>query len=299
MAWRDWWGIKQWAAYLEHLELPVKGTTQQALLELEASRADQLSARDLSGLLLEDPLFALRLLREANRRLPPRLARDITTPLGAVLALGTEQFRAQLLEAPQVSPDNQALLAAEATATLAARVAYAWAGLHYDLDPGELALAALLSNAGDLQLWVFAPELPSKAAEELASGRAGRSIQAQQQVCGFAFRDLTLMLCENWGLPLLIRQLIRGDENRRAQLARLAVDAARHLSNGATDPALPHDVREAGRLTGANLAKVVEGLPGLMDEERAALLTVAEAQGEGGPRAPGTAGSTPEAPVPE
>lgn len=276
MAWRDWWGIKQWAAYLEHLELPVKGATQQALLELEASRADQLSARDLSGLLLEDPLFALRLLREANRRLPPRLARDITTPLGAVLALGTEQFRAQLLEAPQVAPDNQALLAAEATATLSARVAHAWAGLHFDLDPGELALAALLSNAGDLQLWVFAPELPLKAAAELASGRAGRSIQAQQQSCGFAFRDLTLMLCENWGLPLLIRQLIRGDENRRAQLARLAVDAARHLGNGAGDPALPHDVNEAARLTGGSLAAVVAALPGLEEGERAALLAAAE-----------------------
>lgn len=277
MAWRDWWGIKQWAAYLEHLDLPVKGATQQALLALEAERGEQLAALDLSALLLDDPLFALRLLREANRRLPRRLARDITTPLGAVLALGADQFRAQLLAAPQVAGDNVGLLAAEARATLAARVAGAWGALHYDMDPGELALAALLANAGDLQLWAFAPELPEAAARELADGRANRSAQAQRQACGFAFRDLTLALIENWGLPQLIHQLIRGDENLRARLARLAVDTARHLDNGPADAALPHDMNEAARLTRATLAQVVMGLPSLDADTRAALLAAAEA----------------------
>lgn len=277
MAWREWWGIKQWAAYLEHLDLPVKGATQQTLLALEGERGEHLAARDLAALLLDDPLFALRLLREANRRLPRRLARDITTPLGAVLALGTDQFRAELLAAPQVPTDNAGLLAAEARATLAARIATNWGALHYDMDPGELALAALLANAGDLQLWAFAPELPQAAARELAEGRAGRSSQAQQQACGFAFRDLTLALIENWGLPQLIRQLIRGDENLRAQLARLAVDAARHLGNGPADAALPHDINQAARLSGATLGRVVEGLPGLDAQARAALLTAAEA----------------------
>lgn len=277
MAWREWWGVKQWAAYLEHLDLPVKGASKQTLLELEESRQDQLSARELACMLLDDPLFALRLLREANRRLPRRLARDITTPLGAVLALGTDQFRAQLLEAPEVDASNAGLLAAEAKASLAARVARYWGGLHHDLDPGELALAALLSNAGDLELWAFAPELPLKAEAELHAGRAARSIQAQQQVCGFAFRDLTLLLIEDLGLPELIRQLIRGDENLRARLARLAVDTARHLANGAGDPALPHDMNEAARLTGAQLPRVVEGVWGLEEEERAALLVASEA----------------------
>jgi HD-like signal output (HDOD) protein len=277
MAWREGWGIKQWAAYLEHRDLPVKGATQQALLDLESGRGDRLSALELSGLLLDDPLFALRLLREANRRLPRKLARDITTPLGAVLALGSDQFRALLLNAPREPMDNTGLLTAESRATLAARIAGAWGALHFDMDPGELALAALLSNAGDLLLWSFSPELPQAAARELHSGRAGRSTLAQQQACGFAFRDLTLLLAENWGLPRLIRQLIRGDESLRAQLARLAVDCARHLGNGPADPALPHDVNEAARLTGATLNRVVEALPGLAEDDRAALLAAAAA----------------------
>lgn len=277
MAWRDWWGIKQGVAYLEHQDLPVRAATQTSLLALETERGEHLSARDLSGLVLGDPLFALRLLREANRRLPSRLARDITTPLGVVLALGTDLFRDQLLSAPVLQEDLPGLVDTEDKACLAARVALAWAGLHFDLDPGELALAALLSSAGDLLLWTFAAELPLRAAAELREGRASRSIQAQQQACGFAFRELTLSLGENWGLPQLIRQLIRGDESLRARLARLAVDTARHLGNGPGDAALPHDVREAARLSGTTLERAVDCLPLLDAASRSAILEAARA----------------------
>lgn len=277
MGWHKWWRATQWAAYLEHMELPVKAATQQALAELEAARGELLAAKDLSQLMLGDPLFALRLLKEANRRLPRRLARDITTPLGAVLALGTRAYTDQLLRAPVVDPGNAGFATCEARAALAARIAAIFGSYHFDLDPGELALAALLSNSGEIELWAFAPELPQAALDELRSGRASRSEQAQQQACGFAFKELTLLLSEHWQLPPLILQLIRGDENLRARLARLAVDTARHLGNGASDPALPHDVCEAARLTGAHLATVVDSLPMLDDAEKVALLLAAEA----------------------
>lgn len=277
MTWHAWWGVNQWAAYLEHMDLPVKGTSKLALRELEANRGDLVSPREYADILLDDPLLALRLLKEANNRIPRRLARDITTPLGVVLALGTEHFRAQVEAAPEVDAGNAGFLARERLATLAARVAGAWGGLHFDLDPGELALAALLSYAGEIELWAFAPELPLKAQALLHDGGAARSSDAQREACGFAFKELTLRLIEDWHLPPLILQLIRGDEGRRAQLARLAVDTARHLHNGADDPALPHDVLSARDLTAASLTKVVQALPRLGAEERERLLLEAEA----------------------
>jgi hypothetical protein len=70
----------------------------------------------------------------------------------------------------------------------------------------------------------------------------------------------------------LIKHLIRGDESLPARLARLAVNTARHLSNSATDPALPDDMREAAKLTGATLSVVISTLPGINDAEKAALL---------------------------
>ncbi len=271
----DWWGAPQWAAWLEYKDLPIKAATKTALVRMEEEGEENRSGHEYAALLLDDPLLALRLLRDANRRLPRRLAHDITTPLGILLALGTEQFKRQVRDAPEVAGGNQGFLDIERRASLAARIAFAWGSLHHDLDQGELALAALLADAGEIELWAFVPELPQKALDELHAGCAVRSDLAQRQACGFTFRDLSLELIERGGLPQLLKQLIRGDEGMRAHIARLAVNAGRHLSYGAGDPALPHDIVAAGRLTHAPLATVVQGLPLLTEEEREALLLAA------------------------
>ena len=276
MAGHAWWGATQWAAYLAHQEQPIKVASKTALRELESTGGDTLSAQAYAGLMLDDPMLALRLIKAANERLPRRMARDITTPLGVVMALGTDALRARIESAPEVSLDNAGFMACEARYALAARIAAAWGALHHDMDAGELAMAALLANAGEVELWAIAPELPQRALDELKSGRAERSEAAQRQACGFAFLDITLQLIDAWNLPPLIRQLIRGDEGPRARLARLAVNTARHLSNGAADPALPDDMREAARLTGATLGQVVAALPGIDEAGKAALLTTSE-----------------------
>ncbi len=277
MAGQDWWGAPQWAAYLEHKELPIKAASKAALARLEEEGEENRSGHEYAALLLDDPLLALRLLRDANRRLPRHMARDITTPLGILLALGTSQFKREVRDAPETTENNQGFIAAELRATLGARIAFAWGSLHYDLDQGELALAALLAETGEIELWAFAPELPQKALDEMRAGRASRSDQAQRQALGFTFRDLSLELIERGGLPPLIKQLIRGDEGLRARLARLAVDTGRHLSYGRKDPALPHDLMTAAKLTHAPLAIVAQGLPTLNEEEREVLVAAATA----------------------
>lgn len=272
MTWHTWWRENQWAAYLEHKDLPIRRASKQALQDMEASRGELLAAKELAELIIDDPLLALRLLKDANERLPRRMARDITTPLGIILALGTERFRAQLESAPDIDESNIGFLKCEDQAVLAGHIALALGSLHFDLDPGELALASLLSGAGEIELWAFAPELPIAALAELASGRAQRSEQAQTQACGFAFKNLTLLMIEHWNLPQLIRQLIRGDEGQRAQLARLARDMARHIGHSPRDPALPDDVRLAAKLTHAKHETVVHALPRLDAEDKEALL---------------------------
>lgn len=273
----DWWGAAQWAAYLEYKELPIKAASKAALIALEEGGEDRLSGHDYATLMLDDPLLALRLLRDANRRLPRRLSRDITTPLGILLALGTERFKQQIREAPEAAAENDGFLAAENRASLAARIAYAWGSLHHDLDQGELALACLLSDAGEIELWAFVPELPQKALDELKSGRASRSDQAQRQACGFVFRDLSLELIERGGLPPLIKQLIRGDENLRARLARVCIDAGRHLSYGPGDAALPYDILAAVELLHCPPTTAIQQLPLLSEAEKQTLLTNCQA----------------------
>jgi len=135
-------------------------------------------------------------------------------------------------------------------------------------------MAALLSEMGELLLWSFAPELPLAALEKLRSGHAQRSIQAQMDVCGFRFKDLTLKCAAIWHLPSLLPQLIRGIDNTRANLSRLCVDTARHLSTGGPDdPALPSDIVEAQHIIpGASLEWLAGHLPGIDEESMASIV---------------------------
>ena len=93
-----------------------------------------------------------------------------------------------------------------------------------------------------MMLWHFAPEIPAAVQEELRAGRAMRGIQAQQQVAGFTFKSLSLALAAAWDLPPLIALLIRGVDNVRANIARIATDTARHLQANPENPAIPADI---------------------------------------------------------
>ena len=209
-AWKSRWGAAQWAAYFEHQALPVLPRSKQLLAELEASAGELLSPKDLSDIVLQDPMLCLLLLREAERRKSSRLGRETTTALAAILQLGVRQFSRLLLSSPEIDEGNAGLIKVEMRASLASHIARAWSTGRMDINPDEVAVAALLGGTGDLLLWAYAPEIPARAEAELHSGRARRSAQAQQQACGFTFKELTLLCAERWHLPALLIQLLRG-----------------------------------------------------------------------------------------
>jgi HD-like signal output (HDOD) protein len=277
-SWKNRWGVEQWAAYVQNQALPVMGRSKLLLAQLEAAEGELLSPRDLADIVLQDPLLSLCLLREAERRKSHRLDHATTTALAAILQLGVDEFRILLLASPDVDEDNAGLLAVEARARIAAQIARVWASGRQDMNPDEVALAALLAESGDLLLWVYAAEIPRKADDELASGRAQRSAQAQTRSCGFTFKELTLRCAELWQLPTLVIALLRGADSLRARLTRSCSNAARHVldeSPGATT-ALACDLIEASLLIpGASLEWLVDGLPGLAPERRPAVLLAA------------------------
>lgn len=266
------WGVDQWAAHLSSRELPCMPRSKMRLLELEAEQGERLAARDLADIAAADPFLCLRLLREAESHRAQRLGHETTTPLGAVMQLGTDAFRKLLLDSPETDESNLGLAECEARAHLASRLALRWGAGRADVSPDEIAMAALLSEIGELLLWSFAADLPLTARAALHSGRSHRSLQAQVDTCGFRFKDLTLKCALIWHLPPLLTQLIRGFDNIRANLSRLCVDAARHIGSGPDDPALPSDIAEARHLIpGASLEWLAEQLPGLDAEQIAAI----------------------------
>jgi len=278
-AWRSRWGVGQWAAYFENQALPVMPRSRQLMAALEEAKGELLSPKELSGIVLLDPLLCLCLLRQAERNKSQRLDNETTTALAAIMRLGVDRFRSLLLSSPEVENANAGLLEVEARATAAAQIALRWASGHQDLNPEEIAVAALLADAGELLLWVYEPELPRAAWEELLSGRTQRSAVAQTQTCGFNFKQLTMHCAELWKLPALVIQLLRGAETARAQLTRIASNAARHVleTSETSDLALACDVVEAHRLMpSVSLQWLIDELPMLLEVSKPGLLALAE-----------------------
>ncbi|WP_265945924.1 HDOD domain-containing protein [Dechloromonas sp. A34] len=271
------WGVDQWAAYLSAQSLPCMPRSKLLLTALEEVSGDRLAVRELADIASGDTFLCMRLLRAAERQRTQRLAHETTTALAALMQLGSDAFRELLMTSPETDDAHPGLAACEARSHMAMHLALHWGRARADISPDEIALAAQLSEIGELLLWNFAPELPMAALEEMAFERATRSVQAQEQACGFVFRSLTLKCATIWRLPALLIQLIRGADNVRANMSRLCVDTARHLAAGADNPALPCDLVEAKRLMPhASLEWLASCLVGLGPEEMA--LVVERAQ---------------------
>ena len=278
---RAHWGAAQWAAYFEHQALPVMARSKRLLEALEDSSGERLSPKDLSDIVLQDPMLCLLLLREAERLKSSRLGRETTTALAALLQLGVKRFRDLLLASPEVDETNAGLLQVEMRASLAAHIARVWSAGRMDVNPDEVAVAALLGGTGDLLLWAYAPELAQRAVEELRSGRAQRSAQAQRQACGFTFKDLTLMCAERWGLPALLILLLRGSDTMRARITRTCANTARHVLDDSENAtlALASDLVEASDLiSNASVDWLAEALFMLPEARRLAALAEAQRQ---------------------
>lgn len=278
-AWKKRWGFEQWTAYFETQTLPVTPKSKVMLLDLEAAKGELLSPKELLAIVLSDPLLCLRVLREAEKMRSHRLGHETTTALGAILQLGVEHFRKLLLESGEIDESNAGLMEVEARSALAARIALNWAGAHSDINPEEVAVAALLADAGELLIWVYAPELAQAAEDELASGRATRSSRAQAQACGFDFKSVTVRCSELWHLPDLLRLLLRGSETLRAQLAILCSNAARHIieQSPTSDMAIASDLAAAKKLIpSASLHWLIEGLIFVPPEKHAEIIAAAE-----------------------
>jgi HD-like signal output (HDOD) protein len=276
------WGIDQWVSYLRDKEIPVLPRSQAAMQVLRdepPEEHERMSPRELTDFVYSDPYLALKLLCNAEHRRSRRLGQETTTALAAVLQLGYDDM-VHLVCDSTTSDDTQAgANHCIAHAVMAAHIARAWAIYRADVSPDEVTLAALLSDAGELLMWHFAPELPQKAEEELASGRATRTLKAQQQALGFTFKQLTLALAQAWELPALLGMLIRGTDTPRANIARLAIDTARHIITDPHNPALPSDlVNIHAVVQGATFANLVSPLPITAEHKQVVLAAVEQGQ---------------------
>ncbi|WP_292932332.1 HDOD domain-containing protein [Noviherbaspirillum sp.] len=274
-------GIAPWTEFLSAKEVPVLRQTAHAIAQAH-ERADRINIREIADIVLHDPLMTVRLLRFSARNRGRRQLQDISSVEHAVMMLGVEPFfhhfaQFDIIEEGLAQHPKAllGLLHVIRRAQRAARYAADWAMWRCDLNSEEVAVAALLHDLAEMLLWCFAPQQAIEIAELRRTHPAMRSADAQQSVLRFSLHGLQESLCRAWELPELLLSLMDDAHSARPRVknVKLAVDLARHSSQGWDDPALPDDFRAIARLMNIDeeTLKLRLGLKGLgeMNEPQA------------------------------
>ena len=244
--------VDAYVAHFSQQPLPVLRHTVRALDALRAE-PDQVSARQISTIVLSDPLLTMRLLTHIESHRPPSQNRDITTIERAVMMMGVEPFLRQFDALPTVEDSLKAhpralvgVLKLIARARRVADLAREFAVMRHDLNVQEITVAALLYEATSIVCWIYAPSLTEKVIALQAADRQLRTVAAQRQVFGVTAGEIQLELIRAWCLPGLLVQLLDESlqDDARVRTVILAARLARHLAHGWDDAGLPDDLTD-------------------------------------------------------
>jgi HD-like signal output (HDOD) protein len=248
--------LQDWVKQLGALKVPVLSTTVAELARLRKQQ-DSVTARDLSGVLLRDPLMTLNVLRFSQSRLTQRQPTEVTTVEHALMMHGLTSFFREMSDVAaletQLAGHPEALdgaLRVISRAVHAASYARNFSALRHDMDSDEVVTSALLHDLAELLLWCSAPRIALQIEHMVSHSRGLRSAAAQHACLGFTLVDLQLALAREWKLPGLLQTLMDDTHatHPRALTVILSVGLARHTANGWYDPALPSDLTSIQKL---------------------------------------------------
>lgn len=248
--------IDAWVLLFSNNSLPVLRVTKRRLDEMR-DHMDDVDARELSRVIVQDPMMTARVFAFTQSIGSRSLQRDITTVASAVMMIGIEPFFKRFDDLPTIEgmlkgEDKHALLGVLQIIRRAQRAAdYAqeWAIWRNDVNMEEVRIAALLHDLAELLVWTFAPSLGLEIHAQQLAHKNLRSIDAQQNTLGLTFQDIQEALCRVWHLPELLQTLLSDNNtNLRERNVALAVRLARHSAQGWDNPALPDDYVEIGQL---------------------------------------------------
>jgi len=241
--------LQDWVKLLGTLRIPVLRSTVDELARLQKDQ-ESVTGRDLSNMVLRDPLMTLKVLRFSQSRLTRRQPTEVTTVEHALMMHGLTSFFREMRDLvaleDQLAQHPEALdgaLRVISRAVHAASFTRNFSALRHDMDTDEVVTSALLHDLAELLLWCTAPATALQIEHMVIHSRGLRSASAQHVCLGFSLVDLQLALAREWKLPDLLLTLMDDAHatHPRALTVSHAVSLARHCANGWHDGALPSD----------------------------------------------------------
>lgn len=262
--------IPDWVAFLKEVDIPVLKHTAREILRLQLDE-DNVSPREIALVALNDPMMLFKVLSYAQQHKGKQQLQDLVQVEQAILMMGLTTFFRSISTKSWVEDalNNQLtglthLLKLIRRSHRAAHYAADWAAHLMDFHAEEVRVAALLHDLSEMLMWCFAPDKMNVIFKMQQADKTLRTKELQQQIFGFKLKDLQKKIVEEFQLPPLLSQLMDdANANRRVKNVRLAVNLARHSSNGWDNAALPDDYHDVAELLRVDIAraKQIIGVP--------------------------------------
>lgn len=239
--------LADWLDRLRPGQTPIFRHTKTSLLALR-DKLDRIGMRDVTSLVLADPLACLRLIYLANNRVSRHFSNEVATVEHAVMMQGLGVYLDKVaafpvLEETSIGQQPDSLASLYRLLRLAQHAAWQardFAVLHTDVRAEEVEVAALLYYAPEFLFWLDAPD----TARELARLRRVMEPQAaEREALGFELEPLRLMLLEAWRIPEVIRDMLDARHAQRSRniILRACLDIAHRSRHGWWDEKLMAD----------------------------------------------------------
>ena len=202
--------LEDWSKQIGELELPIFKYTSIAISQ--KLDQDETSTAQLAQVILADTSLTSRILRLANSVIYNPSASGVKTISRAILYLGFDTVRSISMSLAIIDSLLK-VRASEHVKKLMAR-SFHCAALAKELaeqrgDPvaEEVFIAALLSNIGEMAFWCVAEEKGEEVLLLCDSQKYSQE-RAQQEVLGFTFDQLSVVLTKSWGMGELFNASI-------------------------------------------------------------------------------------------
>lgn len=228
--------LTQWVHLIQDEEMPIFGHTVQSILNV--AEDDDAPSAQLANVVLRDASMTARILKLVNTIHYNPQSQRISTISRAVIVLGFNTVRNMCLTITLVDSlvrnnAREHLTRALARAIHAAVQARTIALARNDDSSEEIFIATLLYHIGEMAFWCFSGDIGDEL-DSVMRQPGYTPEQAQQEVLGFTFKELSSNLAHEWHLnPLLLQTLNHprdaGDRGLNITLAHeLAESAEQH-----------------------------------------------------------------------
>lgn len=257
--------VRDWVAFFREADIPV---LRQTARELQALREheEETGARDITRVVINDPLMMFKVLAFANNHRSRYQLQDLVQVEQAIIMMGTSTFFEQIPTVPHVEEvlnDHMSalidLLKLMIRSHRSGYFAAEFAAHLMDLHAEEVRVAASLYDFAEMLMWCFHPDAMTEISKRQEADKTLRSRVVQQEVLGFRILELQAELVKVFNLPSLLNDLM--DEQRahlpRVRNVQLAVNLARHSADGWDNAALPDDYKDIAQLLHVDAARVM------------------------------------------